>query len=124
MTGKSLVILVLEDDPLDFEILESSLTQAGLRTDCRRVDRESDFVAQLTPEIDVILSDYTLPGWNAVRALELYRASRLEIRFLVVSGTISEEVAVECMRQGASDYLLKDRLGRLGPAITRAIHDF
>jgi len=59
---------LLEDDPLDFEILENSLTQAGLRTDCRRVDREADFVTQLTPEIDVILSDYTLPGWNAVRA--------------------------------------------------------
>jgi signal transduction histidine kinase len=124
MSGKNLVVLVLEDDPLDFEILANSLTLAGLRTDCRRVDREADFVAQLTPEIDVILSDYTLPGWNAVRALEVYRASRLEIPFIVVSGTISEEVAVECMRQGASDYLLKDRLARLGPAILRAVEEF
>jgi signal transduction histidine kinase len=123
-SGKPLVVLVLEDDSLDFEILENTLVQAGLRPDCRRVDREADFVAQLTPEVDVILSDYTLPGWNAVRALELYRASRLEIPFIVVSGTISEEVAVECMRQGASDYLLKDRLGRLGPAIMRAIDEF
>jgi signal transduction histidine kinase len=124
MAGRPLVALVLEDDPGDFEILEHALVQAGFRTDCRRVDREADFVAQLTPEIDVVLSDYTLPGWNALRALELYRASRLEIPFLVVSGTISEEVAVECMRQGASDYLLKDRLARLGPAVTRAIDEF
>jgi signal transduction histidine kinase len=124
MSGKPLVALVLEDDPFDFEILENTLTQAGFAPDCRRIDREEDFITQLTPQIDVVLSDYTLPGWNAVRALELYRASRLEIPFIVVSGTISEEVAVECMRQGASDYLLKDRLGRLGPAIARAIEEF
>jgi signal transduction histidine kinase len=115
---------VLEDDVLDFEILENCLSQAGFRPECRRVDTEADFIAQLTPEIDVVLSDYTLPGWNALRALELYRASRLEIPFIVVSGTISEEVAVECMRQGASDYLLKDRLARLGPAIARATEEF
>jgi signal transduction histidine kinase len=124
MAGKPLVALILEDDSCDFEILEHALKQAGFRPDCRRVDREADFVAQLTPEIDVILSDYTLPGWNALRALELYRASRLEIPFIVVSGTIREDVAVECMRQGASDYLLKDRLARLGPAVTRAIDEF
>jgi signal transduction histidine kinase len=77
----------------------------------------------LKPGIDVILSDYTLPGWNALRALELFRASRLDVPFIVVSGTISDEKAVECIKLGASDYLLKDRLGRLGPAITRAIED-
>jgi len=123
MFGKPLTVLVIEDDPLDFEILEHSLIGAGFRLDCRRVDTEAEFVAQLKPGIDVVLSDYTLPGWNAVRALELFRASRLDVPFIVVSGTISDEKAVECIKLGASDYLLKDRLGRLGPAIARAIED-
>ena len=123
MSGKPLTALVIEDDLLDFEILEHGLRSAGYRPDCRRVDTEADFVAQLKPGIDVILSDYRLPGWNALRALELFRASRLDIPFIVVSGAISEELAVECIKQGASDYLLKDRLGRLGPAIARAIED-
>jgi signal transduction histidine kinase len=123
MSDKPLTVLVLEDDPLDFEILEHSLNSAGLRTDCRRVDTEAEFVAQLKPGVDVVLSDYSLPGWNALRALEIFRASRLDIPFIVVSGTISDEKAVECIKLGAADYLLKDRMGRLGPAITRAIED-
>jgi signal transduction histidine kinase len=123
MSDKPLTVLVLEDDPLDFEILEHSLNSAGLRTDCRRVDTEAEFVAQLKPGVDVVLSDYSLPGWNALRALEIFRASRLDIPFIVVSGTISDEKAVECIRLGAADYLLKDRMGRLGPAIARAIED-
>jgi len=122
-SGKPLTALVIEDDPLDFEILVHSLSSAGFRPDCRRVDTEADFVARLTPDIDVVLSDYTLPGWNALRALELFRASRLDVPFIVVTGRINEEVAVECIKRGASDYLLKERLGRLGPAITRAIED-
>jgi signal transduction histidine kinase len=121
--GKPLTALVIEDDLLDFEILSHSLSTAGFLPDCRRVDTEADFVAQLKPGIDVVLSDFKLPGWNALRALELFRASRLDVPFIVISGAISEEVAVECMKQGASDYLLKDRLGRLGLAITRAIAD-
>jgi signal transduction histidine kinase len=121
--GKPLTVLVIEDDPLDFEILEHSLRNAGFRLDCRRVETEAEFVAQLKPGVDVILSDYTLPGWNAVRALELFRASRLDVPFIVVSGTLSDEKAVECIKLGAADYLLKDRLGRLGPAIARAIED-
>jgi signal transduction histidine kinase len=123
MSALPLIALVIEDDLLAFEMLSRKLSRAGFRPDCRRVDTEADFVAQLKPDIDVVLSDFTLPGWNALRALELLHASRLDVPFIVVSGTISEEVAVECMKQGASDYLLKDRLGRLGPAITRAIAD-
>jgi signal transduction histidine kinase len=123
LVGKPLTVLVIEDDPLDFEILEHNLSSAGFRPDCRRVETEAEFVAQLKLGIDVILSDYTLPGWNAQRALELFRASRLDVPFIVVSGTISDELAVECMKLGASDYLLKDRLGRLGPAVARAIDE-
>src|SRR5450432_935633 len=123
ISDKPLTVLVIEDDPLDFAILEHSLSSAGLRVDCRRVDTEAEFVAELKLGVDVVLSDYTLPGWNALRGLELFRASRLDVPFIVVSGTISDEKAVECIKLGASDYLLKDRLGRLGPAIARAIED-
>jgi len=121
--GKILRALVLEDHLADFEILEHELAQAGFVHECLRVQTESEYLAHLAPGIDVILSDYSLPGWNALRALELYRASRLDIPFIVVSGTIDEGVAVECMKRGAADYLLKDRLGRLGPAIVRAIEN-
>jgi signal transduction histidine kinase len=123
VSGRLLTALVIEDDPLDFEILAHNLSSAGFRADCRRVATETDFVAQLKPGIDLVLCDYSLPGWDALRALELFRARRLDIPFIVISGAISEEVAVECMKQGASDYLLKDRMGRLGPAITRAFED-
>ena len=123
VSGKPLRALVLEDDPADFEILEQDLADAGFAPECRRVETEAGFLAHLAPGIDIILSDYSLPGWNALRALELYRASRLDIPFIVVSGTINEELAVECMKRGAADYLLKDRMGRLGPAITHAIEN-
>ena len=121
VSGKTLRVLVLEDDPADFEILEQDLINAGLVAECVRIDTESEYLAALGPGIDVILSDYSLPGWNALRALELYRASRLDIPFIVVSGTINEVGAVECMKCGAADYLLKDRMGRLGPAILHAL---
>ena len=116
-------VLILEDDPLDFAILEHALASAGFDPECHRIDSEAEFTAQLKPGVDIVLCDYTLPGWNALRALELFRAGGLDIPFIVISGTISEEVAVECIKQGASDYLLKDRLGRLGPSIARSIEE-
>jgi signal transduction histidine kinase len=122
-SGKTLRALVLEDDPADFEILKQDLIDAGFAPECLRVETEAEFVAQLAPGFDVILSDYSLPGWNALHALELYRASRLDIPFIVISGAISEDAAVECMKRGAADYLLKDRMGRLGPAIAHAIEN-
>jgi signal transduction histidine kinase len=123
VAGKSLRALVLEDDPADFEIMERNLACAGFVPECERVDSKTEYLRRLAPNIDVILSDYTLPGWNALHALDLCRASRLDIPFIVVSGTISEELAVECIRRGAADYLLKDRLGRLGPAVAQALEN-
>ena len=121
--GKPLRALVLEDDDADFELLREHLSCEGFRPQLQRVETEAEYVAHLSPCLDVILSDYTLPGWNALRALELYRASGLPVPFLAVSGTISDQVAVECIKCGAADYLLKDRMGRLGPAIRRAIEE-
>jgi DNA-binding NtrC family response regulator len=75
----------------------------------------------LEPTLDIILADYSLPQFDALRALHLLQERDLDIPFIVVTGSVSEEAAVECMRQGATDYLLKDRLGRLGPAVERAL---
>jgi PAS domain S-box-containing protein len=114
-------VLILEDRITDTEIMLHELQQAGFRPKATRVETEADYGDQLSPELDVILADYTLPQFDALSALELLQQRGLDIPFLVVSGSISEEVAVTCMRQGASDYLLKDRLTRLGPAVRAAL---
>ena len=116
-----LKLLLLEDRPADAELLLFELQDAGYEADWRRVDSESDYVAALENTPDVILADFSLPQFNALRALNLLKERQLDIPFIVVTGTISEEVAVDCMKQGATDYLLKDRLSRLGQAIDRAL---
>ena len=82
---------------------------------------EEDFLAHLTPPPRVILADYHLPQFDALRALTLLRERGLDIPCLVVTGALGDEAAVECMRQGAADYLLKDRLARLGEAVKQAL---
>jgi CheY-like chemotaxis protein len=72
---------------------------------------------------DLILCDYSLPGFNAMEALSLVKERRLHVPFIIISGSIGEETAVEAIKAGADDYLLKDRLGRLGPAIAQAIEE-
>ena len=97
------------------------LCRAGYEPDWRRVETRPDYLACLEPTLDIILADYSLPQFDALRALHLLQERDLDIPFIVVTGSVSEEAAVECMRQGATDYLLKDRLGRLGPAVERAL---
>src|SRR2546422_227604 len=114
-------VLILEDQITDTELMLHELRHAGYRPKWKRVETEEAYRAHLDPELDVILADYTLPQFNALGALQLLQERGLEIPFLVVSGSISEEVAVTCMKRGASDYLLKDRLTRLGPAVRGAL---
>ncbi len=120
-------VLIVEDRPADAELMLHELRQAGFEPDWERVDTEPDYVAALQTaadgDLDLILSDYTMPQFNALEALHLLQARGLDIPFIVVTGSISEEVAVECMKQGAADYLLKDRLTRLGPAVTNALEE-
>ena len=113
-------VLFLEDNPSDVELLLRALQSAGYVPSWERVDTESDYLARLSPALDVILADYNLPQFDALRALVRLQERKLDIPFIVVTGSI-EEVAVECMKQGAADYLLKDRLGRLGQAVERAL---
>ena len=116
-----LSILSIEDQPTDTEIILFELRQWGLEVTCTRVDTEEAFLAHLSADLDIILADYALPRFSALRALELLRQRGLDIPFIIVSGAIGEETAVAAMRQGATDYLLKDQLGRLGPAVTQAV---
>jgi len=97
------------------------LQHSGVDLEWRWVSTESDYVAALDPAIDVILADYSLPGFHAMAALEHLKRRDLEIPFIVVTGILGDETAVDCIKQGATDYLLKDRLSRLGPAVSRAV---
>jgi len=98
-----------------------ALRRAGFEPDWKRVDTKEDFLASLHPGLDVIMSDYALPQFSGIEALEHLKETGLDIPFMIVSGTIGEETAVEAMKLGASDYLLKDRLARIGPAIQQAL---
>ncbi len=116
-------LLLVEDSPRDAELILHELRRAGFEPQGPRVETAADYQTQLELSPDVILADYTLPEFDALRALHLLKARGLDIPFIVVSGNISEEVAVECMKQGAADYLIKDRLARLGPAVERALRE-
>src|SRR4029079_8002047 len=97
------------------------LQRAGIEAETARVITRDDFEKQLEARPDAILSDYQLPLWTGLDALLLVRAYGLDTPFIIVSGTIGEDLAVEAMRHGADDYLLKDRLSRLGGALTQAL---
>lgn len=116
-------VLILEDRETDAELMIFELRQAGYDPEWRRVDNEQDYLHYLFDPVDVILADYTMPQFDATRALMILKKRGMEIPFIIVTGTVGEDVAVECMRLGATDYLLKDRLGRLGPAVARALQE-
>lgn len=116
-------LLILEDEPADAELMLRALRRAGYAPDYERVDAEADYLARLRTPPDVILSDYSMPHFDALRALSLLQARGLDIPFIVVSGSLSDEAAVECVKRGAADYLLKDRLNRLGAAVQRALDE-
>jgi PAS domain S-box-containing protein len=120
----SLRILNLEDNARDAELNEAML--AARWPDCEfvRVETRDAFIAALEHEgLELILSDYTMPGFNGLEALGLARERRPEIPFLFVSGTIGEDMAIEALKNGATDYVLKHRLMRLIPAVDRALRE-
>ena len=117
-------ILIVEDNPVDAELLVRELRRSGFSFDWQRVDTEAEYLAKLNSNLHLILSDFEMPEFNGLRALELLkRQPLLEIPFIIVSGTIGEEVAVQAMKMGAADYLLKDRITRLGPSVRRALQE-
>ena len=118
---RPLRVLHLEDSDLDHELAMVHLRRAGLRVQSKRIDSRAEFAHELQGDWDLILSDYNLPGFSGLQALELLRASGRLWPFILVSGEIGEDTAVEAMRNGASDYLLKNNLARLAPAMEHAI---
>ncbi|MEY2439107.1 MAG: hypothetical protein QOI34_492 [Verrucomicrobiota bacterium] len=113
--------LIVEDRAADAKLIVRELERAGFDLKWKRVETEEDFVSRLEPSIDVILADYTMPCFGASRALEVLQERFLDIPFIIISGTIGEDIAVAAMKQGAADYLLKDRLNRLGPVVNRVL---
>lgn len=99
----------------------AQLQSAGFDPAWNRVETEPDFLAEIKKRPDIILSDYSMPQFTGLRAVELLKKSGLDIPFILISGTVGEEIAVEAMRRGATDYLLKDRIARLGVAVEQAL---
>jgi PAS domain S-box-containing protein len=118
---QTLRVLIAEDNPVDAELMRRQLEQAGFKLDWERVDTLADYVARLHERFDLILSDFQMPQFGGLEALEALNQSGLEIPFILVSGTMGEDLAVAAMKSGAADYLLKDRLTRLGPAVKHAL---
>jgi len=108
---------------MDADLVIRQLRRAGLEIEPALATDEATYLAALDPVPDIILADYSLPRFDALSALRHLRARDLDIPFIVVTGTITEETAVAALREGAADYLLKDRLGRLGEAVRRALAD-
>jgi len=119
--AQSVRLLIAEDSAADAELVIRALRRSGFAPEWRRVDNEADFIAGLNDEIELVLSDFDMPQFTGFVALQLVQQRMPDVPLIIVSGTIGEEVAVEAMRRGAADYLLKDRLSRLGPAVKQTL---
>ncbi|WP_447601217.1 response regulator [Nitrospira sp. Nam80] len=119
--GESIRILIVEDEPADAELLIRQLQRDGYEPDWRRVDTESAFLDALDSPLHMIISDNAMPSFSAARALELLKQRGMRVPFVVVSRAIGEEQAVALMREGADDYVMKDRLGRIGSAVRQVL---
>jgi signal transduction histidine kinase len=121
---KEIHILMLEDDSADAELTKFALQKGGLNFSLARVESKPDYVKQLEERPPaLILSDYSLPGFNGQDALEIALKKCPETPFIFVTGTMGEEVAIETLKSGATDYVLKTRLSRLMPAVARALRE-
>jgi CheY-like chemotaxis protein len=122
--SEELTILLLEDVATDAELIRAELRREGLTFDARRVSTGDAFAEALeTDAPDIILADYSLPTFDGLSALEMANERCPHVPVVFVSGAIGEERAIETLKQGATDYVLKDRLSRLGPAVKRALRE-
>lgn len=121
---RTLKVLLLEDSATDAELETRMLRRAGIRCVSRVVSNERELLNQLERFApDVVLSDFSLPGFDGMSALRLVRDRKPGVPYIFVSGTIGEERAIDALRQGATDYVLKSNLARLAPAVTRAVRE-
>jgi PAS domain S-box-containing protein len=117
-------VLHLEDDIRDTELVQATLEGEGIQGELTRVETEHDFIAALKlRSLDLIVADYTLPSFDGLSALKIAQRHAPAVPFIFVSGTLGEDVAIEALKTGATDYVLKTRLARLGPAVTRALRE-
>jgi two-component system, cell cycle sensor histidine kinase and response regulator CckA len=117
-----LKVLIVEDNPDDLQLICRELTQGGFVIDYRQVETPEAFLAALAePGWQIILCDYCMPRFSGLAALQLLQASQRDLPFILISGTVGEEIAVQSMLAGANDYVLKDKLTRLTPAIRREL---
>jgi PAS domain S-box-containing protein len=123
MSERTLKLLILEDNSDDAELAIKQLEREGFEVEHSIVDTENTFREALDTDPDVILADYSLPGFNCIDALLIHQDVSPEIPLILFSGTIGDEKAVECIKLGAVDYVLKDNLARLGPAVKRALDE-
>lgn len=117
-------LLQLEDNPVDAELILTTLIEGDIPCQSQLVDTRQAFVAALKEgRMDLILADYSIPGFDGMTALALARQHCPDVPFLFISATIGEELATDAMHQGATDYVLKQRLGRLVPSVQRALRE-
>ncbi len=123
--GLPLQVLILEDSVPDFELIQEQLTGAGYILDTTHAGNRNDFISSLkkNQKYDIILSDFNLPGFDAFGSLELSKELRPDVPFICISGSIGEDTAIELLKLGAVDYVLKDRPGRLPFAVKRALDE-
>src|SRR5687767_8575974 len=119
---KELRILMLEDHEEDAGLVDRVLRKEKVAFVCLRVDTRDEFIQALeTFKPDIILSDHSLPQFNSIEALKICQAKRIDAPFILVTGAVSEEFAVNCLKRGADDYVLKSNLSRLPLAIRYAL---
>ena len=114
-------VVIVEDRPIDAELMVLRLQEEGLEPDWRRVETGEALTEALAVRPDLVLSDWSLPRFGGLGALEIVRAYDPDLPFIIVSGSVGEEVAIDALHRGADDYVLKDRLARLGPAVRRTL---
>src|ERR1700704_2931553 len=121
---RSLKVLVVEDSEDDAQLLLRELKRGGYVVQHQRVESADEMSRLLKSDSwDIVISDYSMPRFNAFQALETLKASGLDLPFIIVSGTIGEDMAVSAMRAGAHDYLLKGKLKKLIPVIQRELRE-
>jgi len=114
-------LLLVEDNPIDAILAVKALERNGRKLNVVRVETLGEFQEELEKSPDVILCDYYLPSFDAPAALDIIKEHGMDVPFIILSGSIGEETAVEMIKRGADDYLLKDRIGRLDAAIQHAL---
>ena len=121
MTTTPIKVLLVEDNPFDAALIERELGDGGLDVVVERVAARPDFVASLASGPDIVLIDYNLPEFDLFEAMEIAREAGLDLPFIVVTGHVDDEVAVRCIKRGADDYVVKDRMRRLPSAVTAVL---